>query len=162
MRFRQMFVTINVLMDHTTSGYVIPQIDGASHIRNTEIASPDFRSTGVVLSPSNERLHQQQKEVDQLEAQAMKTFGSPSVTMKHRKMQNLPTAPPGTGHYPVEPMNPSEFMTPEPTPHDSINPFAVAIGIVGGLAAVCGGILCCLRFAPEGKGRPEVKTQTTK
>lgn len=91
MRLGQIFLTINMFMDHTASSPVLRKIDMASYAKPSELASQtSFESTGVVYSPATQQYNQMMKDAAQLEAMVAKNFDPQSYHINHgRKMQEM-------------------------------------------------------------------------
>ncbi|EGF98544.1 uncharacterized protein MELLADRAFT_95617 [Melampsora larici-populina 98AG31] len=83
MKFQQIFVTINMLMNHTALSSVIPQLE-ANSAKQLELADPSAcGSSGVVYPGITQAYNQKLEHAAQMEAQAEKEFGTLSRTIHH-------------------------------------------------------------------------------
>ncbi|EGF97245.1 uncharacterized protein MELLADRAFT_86341 [Melampsora larici-populina 98AG31] len=83
MKFQKIFVTINMLMNHTALSSVIPQLE-ANSAKQLELADPSAcGSSGVVYSGITQAYNQKLEHAAQMEAQAEKEFGTLSRAIHH-------------------------------------------------------------------------------
>ncbi|EGG03509.1 uncharacterized protein MELLADRAFT_90164 [Melampsora larici-populina 98AG31] len=144
MRFRQIFVTINMLMDHTTSSPLIPQLDMSASANPSKIASQVASgSNGVVYPATTQQYNQKLEEAAQVKAMAEKTYGPPSYPIhRDRKMQELQYVNGPPGSVPSTPEQMTQISNAAPTDSKSHGfdnlKVVVPLCIVGFLVAILG------------------------
>ncbi|EGG08665.1 uncharacterized protein MELLADRAFT_84667 [Melampsora larici-populina 98AG31] len=145
MRFRQMFVTINMLMDHTASSPILHRLGMASPTRPTELADKTVsQSSGVVWGATTQAYHDSVEEAAQMEAMA-KNHGPPDYLMYHdRKMQQV-----GSPYTPM--MNVPGGAVTEAPPVWTQQQELIGVGVIGGLLISVGVLWKCLSGKVGGK-----------
>ncbi|EGF99168.1 uncharacterized protein MELLADRAFT_94861 [Melampsora larici-populina 98AG31] len=141
-----------MLMDHTASGHVIPQLDMASSARKTELAGPEYSgSTGVVYPLTTQGINQKLEYAAQMKAQAEQEYGTLSgTTHNDRNLQawTWTYAPPGSED-PLTVPSSSQSTVPSSSQSDDSSDNHVFKYIIGGglvvIAGCAAAALCCLR-----------------
>lgn len=113
MRYQQIFVTINMLIDHTTFGSVIPQLE-VNSARQIEMASPEACvSYGVVHPLTTQGYNLKKEHAAQMKAQAEK-YGTLSGAI-HNDRNMMEFQPPTLEmeqNYQAPPMDPQFQSSP--------------------------------------------------
>ncbi|EGG02050.1 uncharacterized protein MELLADRAFT_91634 [Melampsora larici-populina 98AG31] len=134
-----------MLMDHTTSSPLIPQLDMSASANPSKIASQVASgSSGVVYPATTQQYNQKLEEAAQVKAMAEKTYGPPSYPIhRDRKMQQYVDGPAGTTPEQMKQMSDAaqkDFMSDDNGNifHDYAWPISMA-GVA--IAALIGGLV---------------------
>ncbi|KAH9824946.1 hypothetical protein DFH28DRAFT_1117095 [Melampsora americana] len=158
MKFGQIFLGINILMDHHTDGSMIPKINAAGSIKTTEFAVQKAHDTSGVDYPLvNHQRNQDIEDLALIAERSKKDFGPQSFnSIRNRKTQQFTYTPPTVQQMTPDQIEKSDKATEswfkgggEGCCHDCATPLA-AVGIPASLLGIFG-LGYCIKKTYENK-----------